>query len=74
MFAYLDVPIGGRDLFKRTAKEVMEHDAQGLAAQLSYYFFLSLFPALLCLVAIAGRRHESRLRHRREPALGGRSV
>ncbi len=53
MFAYLDVPIGWRDLFKRTAKEVMEHDAQGLAAQLSYYFFLSLFPALLCLVAIA---------------------
>jgi membrane protein len=31
----------------------LQDDAQGLAAQLSYYFFLSLFPTLLCLVALA---------------------
>jgi membrane protein len=53
VFAYFDVPIGWRELFKRTANEVMKNDAQGLAAQLSYYFFLALFPALLCLLAIA---------------------
>jgi membrane protein len=31
----------------------LKDDAQGLAAQLSYYFFLSLFPTLLCLIALA---------------------
>lgn len=25
----------------------------GLAAQLAYYFFLALFPAILCVIAIA---------------------
>lgn len=30
----------------------MSDDAQGLPAQLSYYFFLSLFPALLCVITI----------------------
>jgi len=53
MVANFDVPISWRELFKRTANEVMKNDAQGLAAQLSYYFFLALFPALLCLVALA---------------------
>jgi hypothetical protein len=31
----------------------MKDDAQGLASQLAYYFFLSLFPALLFLIALA---------------------
>src|SRR5262245_2818131 len=31
----------------------MSDDAQGLASQLAYYFFLALLPALLCLLAIA---------------------
>lgn len=31
----------------------MKDDAQGLAAQLAFYFFLSLFPALLSLIALA---------------------
>jgi membrane protein len=45
--------IGWWDLLKRTYHEVMKDDAQGIASQLSYYFFLALFPALLCLLAIA---------------------
>ncbi len=36
-----------------TAKETLKDDAMGMAAQLSYYFFLSLFPTLLALVALA---------------------
>ena len=54
MLAYFDVPIGWKELLKRTLRDTLKDDAQGLAAQLSYYFFLSLFPTLLCLVALAG--------------------
>ena len=34
-------------------KDSIQDDAAGIAAQLSYYFFLALFPALLFLVALA---------------------
>jgi uncharacterized BrkB/YihY/UPF0761 family membrane protein len=40
-------------LARRTAREVLDDDVFGLAAQLSYYFFLSLFPAILLLLALA---------------------
>ena len=53
MFAYFDMPIGWRELLKRTYKDTVADDALGLAAQLAYYFFLSLFPAILCIIAIA---------------------
>jgi membrane protein len=46
------VPLTWREIFKRTAVEVMADNCLGLAAQLAYYFFLALFPALLFLVAI----------------------
>jgi membrane protein len=46
------IPITWRELFKRTATEVMADNCLGLAAQLAYYFFLALFPALLFLVAV----------------------
>lgn len=36
----------------RTAREVMADDCLNLAAQLAYYFFLALFPALLFVVAL----------------------
>jgi membrane protein len=39
-------------MLKRTAVEVMADNCLGLAAQLAYYFFLALFPALLFLVAV----------------------
>jgi len=53
MLANFDINLSWAELIKRTAREVMSDDAQGLASQLAYYFFLSLFPALLCLLAIA---------------------
>jgi len=53
MLANFDIPLSWPELIKRTVKETMSDDAQGLASQLAYYFFLALFPALLCLLAIA---------------------
>ena len=53
MFAYFETAVGWRELLKRTYKDTMQDDALGLAAQLAYYFFLALFPAILCVIAIA---------------------
>src|SRR5438128_10597138 len=52
MLETFKIPIGWKDLFKRTLMEVWVDDCFNLAAQLAYYFFLALFPALLFLVAI----------------------
>ena len=42
------------DLLRRTLRESFFHDnCLGLSAQLAYYFFFALFPALLVLIAIA---------------------
>ena len=41
------------ELGRRTWREALDDDVPGLAAQLSYYFFLALFPALLFLLALA---------------------
>jgi membrane protein len=41
------------ELARRTWREVVDDDVPGLAAQLSYYFFLALFPAILFLLALA---------------------
>jgi membrane protein len=53
MFAYFETTLGWGELVKRTIKETMADDALGLAAQLAYYFFLALFPAILALLALA---------------------
>jgi membrane protein len=50
--ALFDIPISWGELVKRTAKEMVADDCLGLAAQLSYYLFLALFPAILFLLAI----------------------
>jgi membrane protein len=42
-----------RDLLVKTYHEVLDDDVLGLAAQLAYYFFLALFPALLFGLALA---------------------
>jgi membrane protein len=52
MLRALRVPVGWRELLKRTGSEVLADNCLGLAAQLAYYFFLALFPALLFLVAL----------------------
>ena len=41
------------ELIRRTWRDSIEDDVLGLAAQLSYYFFLALFPAVLFLLALA---------------------
>ena len=46
-------PLSWSELLRRTWQDAMEDDILGLAAQLAYYFFLALFPALLFLLAIA---------------------
>jgi membrane protein len=49
----LRVPLPWSEILKRTFKAANEDNCLGLAAQLAYYFFLSLFPALLFLLALA---------------------
>jgi membrane protein len=48
----LGVTIGWRAIIGRTLKEMRADNCFGLAAQLAYYFFLSIFPALLVLVVL----------------------
>jgi membrane protein len=40
-----------RDIAKRTWAEIRADDVFGRAAQLAYYFFLALFPFLICVIA-----------------------
>jgi len=42
-----------RSVLASTVRETLKDDAQGLAAQLSFHFFLSLFAMLLAMVAFA---------------------
>jgi membrane protein len=53
MFLYFEKNASWSELAKSTVKDSIQDDAAGIAAQLAYYFFLSLFPALLFLVALA---------------------
>jgi membrane protein len=53
MLAYFGVRIRWLDLIRRTVRDSLRDDVFGLAAQLAFYFFLALFPALLCLIAFA---------------------
>jgi membrane protein len=50
------IPLGGTIgwgvLLKRTFKETYADNCLGLSAQLAYYYFLSVFPALLVVVAM----------------------
>ena len=53
MLAVFKVPLSWSELLRRTAKDALDDDCLGLAAQLAYYFFLALFPALLFVLAVA---------------------
>ena len=54
MLARLKVPLTWPQILFRTFKEAFWKDnCLGMAAQLAYYFFFGLFPALLVLLAIA---------------------
>jgi membrane protein len=52
MLRALRVPLGWKDVAVRTVREMIADNCLNLAAQLAYYFFLALFPALLFLVAL----------------------
>jgi membrane protein len=52
MFVYFRAPLPWRELFRRTIVDSNEDGIAGLAAQLAFYFFLALFPALLFLVSL----------------------
>ena len=43
--------ISPRELLKRTWAEIRADDVFGKAAQLAYYFFLALFPFLICVIS-----------------------
>lgn len=53
MLARLHVPIGWGELLKRTGKDAFADNILDLSAQQAYYFFFSLFPALLALISLA---------------------
>jgi membrane protein len=53
MFNGLRLGLEPVELVKRTVKETIDDDCASIAAQLSYYFALALFPALLFVVALA---------------------
>src|SRR3954467_4663223 len=54
MLAFLKVPLSWAQILRRTFTEAFTEDnCLGMAAQLAYYFFFALFPALLMLIAIA---------------------
>ena len=52
-FGFTRVPLTRRELLTRTVKEFVGDNGLGLAAQLAYYFFFSLFPAVLVGIAFA---------------------
>jgi membrane protein len=47
------LPVSWSELSRRTWREALDDDILGLAAQLAYYLFLALFPAILFLLALA---------------------
>src|SRR5688572_10083454 len=53
MFDSFVIPLSWTELFRRTIKDTIDDDCLGLAAQLAYYFFLALFPAVLFVLALA---------------------
>ena len=52
-FGFANLPLGWWELLSRTVKEFVADNGLGLAAQLAYYFFFSLFPAVLVGLAFA---------------------
>jgi membrane protein len=52
-FGFTQVNLTWRELGTRTVREFVADNGLGLAAQLAYYFFFSLFPAVLVGIALA---------------------
>src|SRR5512146_1243495 len=43
-----------KELGRRVVRGIAEDDVSGRAAELAYYFFLALFPLLICVAAVLG--------------------
>ena len=72
MLNKLQVPLTWPQLLRRTFNEAFYKDnCLGMAAQLAYYFFFALFPALLVLLAIASYFPVARLIDDMWASLGG---
>ena len=72
MLAYFKVPLSWYQILRRTFEEAFfEDNCLGMAAQLAYYFFFALFPALLMLVAFASYFPYHELVDNMFQALGG---
>jgi membrane protein len=54
MLKNFSLPIPWSQVVRRTVAEIKDDNCLGLAAQLSFYFLMALFPALLFLVALIG--------------------
>jgi membrane protein len=54
MLIRFSAPIPWSQVIRNTVAEISDDNCLGLAAQLSFYFLLGLFPALLFLVALVG--------------------
>jgi membrane protein len=70
-FGFTNPPLGWWELLSRTAKEFVADNGLGLAAQLAYYFFFSLFPAVLVGIAFASFFPLEHFVDRMVGALGG---
>jgi membrane protein len=56
MLSRLRVPLSWREILRRTFDEAFFKDnCLGMSAQLAYYFFFALFPALLVVLAVASQ-------------------
>ena len=71
MLSYLKVPLSWREILTRTIKEAMADNIFGMSAQLAYYFFFALFPALLLLIALASYLPEQTLINQLFNSMGG---
>jgi membrane protein len=71
LLAYLKVPLSWRQILTRTVKEAMADNVFGMSAQLAYYFFFALFPALLLLIAMAAYLPEQTLIDQVFKSMGG---
>jgi membrane protein len=70
-FGFARLPLSWRELLTRTVKEFVSDNGLGLAAQLAYYFFFSLFPAVLVGIAFASFFPLEHFVDRMVGALGG---
>ena len=52
MLARFRVRLSGYELLRRTVIETVNDDCFSLAATVAYYFFLSLFPSMLFVLAL----------------------